>query len=283
MALLMTTFGFLFIFFLYSTTQFSRLLEFSLTNEVYAEVYDEGEERIRKAVVTRANTNYYAAAKSYDEELEPPEDDGVESAPQRQSTPRLSRKLHLPQLLSQQPAQPHDKTYEASLLLLQHLIRTLYDDAPFFKDAKVKHPKLEEELIHKVLLQVHEHKMKLAEHIANIDLKDEDLQVVLFKILAGSKRGDEEGGYPSLLQFISFQSKPQAVAVYLAPREILLALFQDEQVVSDILTERNILHSMVKKENMSALEEQFKARFASKLPSYIEPNMVSFRVTKTKP
>jgi hypothetical protein len=88
-----------------------------------------------------------------------------------------------------------------------------------------------------------------------------------------------------LLEFISFRRKAHAVSVYLAPREILLALFQDERCVDDIINEREAMHAALNNEKATpmALADQLKEHFQNRLASGIDPNTIDFRVSKTKP
>lgn len=165
------------------------------------------------------------------------------------------------------------------------------------------------------------HKIKKTKDLANLKLSDPDLNYALFSIVqetsdrseikasasshpvcSPSEGGEEEEedneeedeeeegnggeevysaeGRYSLLDFITLEG-PEKIRVYLAPRELLLAVFESPDVVNDIVKTRERLYDQVIKETLSPKEatEQFKAQF---LPLSNEA-IVDFTVTKTNP
>jgi len=292
MPFLSTIFGFLLIFSIYTATQFYRLNNFALVNEAYAAQNAACEAEIQEACKKRAALNYYEIAKTYSDE-EPPELTDTEASQQKPGrNSRLSRKAHLSLLISQDPAQLNDQNYKSSLIIFKNLLSILYAEAPFFKEAKEENPRLEDDLIHAIVEKGYKDKIQSAEQLANLELDDELLQSVLFKMLVGSKKKNDKAteqqvdGYYSLLSFLSFQKKAQAVSAYLAPQEILLAVFQNDQVVADIMEERMRVYKEItasKTANQQLLTEQFQNKFKDQIPSDIDKNLIDFRISKTKP
>jgi len=126
-----------------------------------------------------------------------------------------------------------------------------------------------------------EKKLKKAAELANLNLSDKDMNEVFYKMLHGApykeivisadskipptspqtfdeadvedeeenneleKEADEyksPKGYFSLLDFVNLSQSPK-IRVYLAPREVLEAIFHDSATVDDIISQRKTLYS----------------------------------------
>jgi len=161
---------------------------------------------------------------------------------------------------------------------------------------------------------------KKVEELANMKLPDEQLNTVFYKMLNGApykyaeedKKGQqmaqpvEEGvaedssndatvikddfddfkspkGYVSLLDFITL--KPyQKVRIYLASREVLMAIFNNEDTVNSIINERKALFRQAMRDaDTNELEKTFQGSFESKKDAEIDSDMLDFSVTKTNP
>lgn len=176
-------------------------------------------------------------------------------------------------------------------LLLKRLISTLYGNQPFFVEAKEKNYHIEDDLLNKLFEKADELQVYKERNLANIELGDDQLQLLLYKMLKGSCDQSESdtstGSYPSLFDFISLnrgQSKP--LSIYLADEPLLHAVFQNPAVVSQIVKERKSIHKILttdKNANKIALAQQFKDQFKNSLPSDIEPTLIDFNVSKTDP
>ncbi len=168
-----------------------------------------------------------------------------------------------------------------------------------------------------------DNKIKRASELANLNLGDEDLNHVFYEMLQGTaqpgerltkpKTGEEmpklefqapedkgepedksiEGGrkeeyysgsgYYSLLDFITLRDSTK-VRVYLAPKMLLMAIFDDPGLVDSIIAARNDLYKKVSSNEISdsdaskSFEDMFKGR--------IDPNLseiLDFSVSSTNP
>lgn len=169
-----------------------------------------------------------------------------------------------------------------------------------------------------------EQKIKKAAELANLNLGDPVLNTFFYFVLKGSpiapeankkkeeepppplggfihqeQEGeveDEDGdpnpeetfkspqGYYSLLDFITLDDATK-VRVYLAPRLLLNAIFDDPAVVDSIIVLRNELYKKVASDSLSAQEasQEFKALVAPKSDPNFDETLLDFSVTKTNP
>jgi hypothetical protein len=91
-------------------------------------------------------------------------------------------------------------------------------------------------------------------------------------------------GYYSLLDYVTGRKK-QKIRVYLAPRNVLLAVFKkDAGVVDNIIDERErLFHLADNADQMEHLNETFKSQFESRRDSAIDEESLNFSVSKTNP
>ena len=78
------------------------------------------------------------------------------------------------------------------------------------------------------------------------------------------------------------------MSVYLAPEELLLALFQDPQVVTKIKKRQEEIYEKLTADKDKTLnEEQLAAdlanEFQSQLPAGIDKNQIDFKVSRSNP
>jgi hypothetical protein len=91
------------------------------------------------------------------------------------------------------------------------------------------------------------------------------------------------GGYYSLLDYVTGKKKPK-IRIYLAPRNVLLAIFKDETTVDTIINERESLYRQaVDSEKMEPFNESFKNQFEKLRDQAIDPETLNFSVSKTNP
>lgn len=281
MHFLATIFGILLLFSIYAAVQFYSLSSFLLTNEVYATHIAASENAVQNALEDRASRVYSDAAQHH----------SPRKPAQHQ---RLSRLVHLPLLILVDPHQPQTGKYQSNIMILKNLISILYEETPFFKEAREARPDLLDELIRAILQKAYKIKIKSAEQLANLHLEDDLLQTVLYKMLVGSvkqddsQKNDQQEGYPSLLEFISFGNQGQSVYVYLAPPVVLQAVFGDERIVDSIVQKRQDIHKQIRaakreERNYDILSTQFQNDYKDRIPSNIDPSIISFRVSSTDP
>lgn len=276
MHILLTTFGFLLIFALATTGQFRRLISLSIVEKAYQAHYDAAKETLAKVSLRRAQKNFRSYSPTNN------------TSPERHN---LVSTLQIYCLVSPATTASADNKKRSVNLILRRLMSTLYGTQPFFIEAKEKNQRLEDDILNKLFEKAEELQVYKERNLANIELGDDQLQLVLYKMLKGScDEGEADinaGNYPSLFEFISInrgQSKP--LSIYLAGEPLLHAVFQNPTVVNQILKERISIHKTLKKDknaNKIALAQQFKDLFKNSLPPDIEPTLIDFNVSKTDP
>lgn len=166
-----------------------------------------------------------------------------------------------------------------------------------------------------------EKKLKKPEDLANLKLDDPELDLILYKILQESpsqkivpekntilkndvqasvepeidiSQSDpniaEDGqehrsieGHFSLLDFLTEKGEPK-IRVYLAPREVLEAIFHNPQTVDAIITTRRQLHNQARgKGDTKELSASFKDQFERSKDPSVDAASLSFDVTTTNP
>jgi hypothetical protein len=179
--------------------------------------------------------------------------------------------------------------------LLVKLMNNIYGPYPTFKELLKKRPDLFEQLLDKISeissREIYKGMLKQKEKIASIDLEDSELQEVLYKMLNGAPpiMSEEEAkfishiGYPSLANFIAINKKK--LSVYLASKEILMALYDDEKFVNEIIETREDLYRKKDKEalNEAQASEKFKAFVQGHSLFSHEDLILDFSVTGTNP
>lgn len=92
--------------------------------------------------------------------------------------------------------------------------------------------------------------------------------------------------YFSLLDFITLDDAKK-VRIYLAPKEVLKAIFGADEIVEEIIRERKLLYNQArsadKQEDKKKLSEHFKQSFDGKHLPDIESDTLDYSVTKTNP
>lgn len=178
-------------------------------------------------------------------------------------------------------------------------------------------------LTHSVDQLPEERKLKKAVDLANLSLGDDQLDDVFYKMLHGAEykdvnqedsidylvekpkeevESDEDAsdaatiekeaeehqspkGYYSLLDFITLQPLHK-VRIYLAPKEVLKAIYRDDGIVEDIIKKRKELYNesqLADEEGVKSLGESFKNQFQNRQDPAVHDDILDFTVTKTNP
>jgi hypothetical protein len=206
--------------------------------------------------------------------------------------------------------------------MLKKLIVNLYGEQDFFKDIEQKRPTFLNEILNRIESQADslpaEKKVKKAVDLANLDLGDEELNEVLYKMLKGApvldlnakeeseapteaeSEEDKQGqdlaaaefqeykspkGYYSVLDYVT-ASKPYKVRVYLASKEVLKTIFNEDSVVDSILKKRQEIYRMLKGDknaDVKLVGESFKRDFDPYRDPAFDDSVLDFAVSKTDP
>jgi ribosomal protein L20A (L18A) len=180
------------------------------------------------------------------------------------------------------------------------LIKILYERTSFYKELESQRPGFVNEMLDDLMASTEKlsdaDKIKRIEEIQRVRLEDPVLQQAFYHMLKGSstkqemtmlQTGGREGeniplsernqekGYYSLLDFIKYEDV--AIVVQLASRELLLAIFGNEEVVEAIILKRKELS----KNPPHDAESQFTNAFKGKQKPGINDELLDFKITKT--
>ena len=303
--------GFLLIMTVLSWAFFGRMTEETLVTRSLLNVLNNQAELLTGTISAKSETAYREECKrrgiTLGDEDEEVEEEG-ETAPiaknkNRKAKHRLTSKLHVRSLFSNEDqAQKTTQEY-----IFRNLLKTLYGSVPLCTPRGDNDPYVQQifdEVRAKALELGAKLPMHKAQYLANIELSGpykSANQFALFLILKGGK-GEVFPRSPctvhSLLDYINMNQRETCINIYLAPAPLLKALFGDDDVVVQICQRRQELHRRAIKDEdslispiqgakesdiLDVLSEEFKAQFASCLPSEIDPQFVEFRVSRTKP
>lgn len=182
--------------------------------------------------------------------------------------------------------------------LLKKLMENLYAEFPFFKALLEKRPELFNQLIDRIIemsdQEIYIGKFKTKKDLGSLNLEDNELQEVLYKMLNGTREKtgtdvDEflkKEGYPSLAKFIVIK-KDAKLSIYLASGEILLALYGHAGLVKEIIATREDIYKQMSSDANQPEKDQGKDRLRSVaagrsfLPN--EDLLLDFSVSCTNP
>ena len=126
-----------------------------------------------------------------------------------------------------------------------------------------------------------------AKILANFELSDQEAQEGLWNMLHGRKKGEQE--WPSLLSYISFQKEKFLTSLWLAPEGILLAIFDKEETVDELMEKRTALYNAQRRkdnkdnEQTSQLEGEWRTLCEKNLPTWLPNSQIDLRISKTAP
>jgi len=188
-------------------------------------------------------------------------------------------------------------TYEgkdsACFKILKNLIYELYHDQRFYQELKHEIPNLEDQFIEKLMLEAKKRKKEgidRVQDLGTIDLESEKLSYLRYKIFRGNnsrywnlKEKTSATNYYSLLEFITTAYKSDYVAsIWLAPDHLLMAIFEDEDVVRDVVkTRQEIFETMEQGDDRLVVQDTLRKRFSDKL-SGIDPKFIDFRINRKR-
>lgn len=255
----------------------------------------------------------------------PPKEKDKTTEDKTKQAPSRSR-LSFASFIDQKKKKAHEKEYPKLFLMAKKLIYVLYKDQPFFKEMEQKKADFVESLLNALMAAdalPKEHKLKRASDLANLNLADEELNNILYKMLQKTAerpekiqppsseenkaefighpedKGEDDDseretgkrfeyhtpkGFYSLLDFITLQDATK-IRVYLAPQKLLLAIYDDPAAVKAIVEARNDLFKKVKNKTLTPEQasEVFKNQFASVSDPNFDDTILDFKVTKTDP
>lgn len=212
-----------------------------------------------------------------------------------------SRTICFNYLINKETKAEKPETFNTAYTLLKRLILNLYKDQPFMQKLLKDRPDAVDTLLQKVIEKAeseeYSKKMKKKEDLANLSLDDEDLQLAWATMLNGREQKEtsvdnakSNHGFPSLWKFLNASmSKKQPIRLYLASKELLLAIFEDEEeFVEMILKERDELSKSLRRKGEKKISNEdatmtFKNLVEGKIPSGLDRSFFNLEVSSTKP
>lgn len=212
---------------------------------------------------------------------------GIDPDAKQEAEEKACSKLSLYLFFNKKQRELKQKIFDEQYHLAKILIDKLYGNAAFFKQAEENHPDLSALLLDGMIAASENQPVKSVSDIASLDLGNAELNEVLYRILKGTveiEKQDKEKTYPSLFKYITLKNKTK-IRVYLASKNLLLAIYGDPGLVNAILDERKNLFKEIKDEEKSPAEatKEFQSQFAGKQQSDIAEDILDFTVTKTNP
>jgi hypothetical protein len=271
-------------------------------------------ETLERAYINGKAASWYDGTRATKKGSQPARDPGSKN-----SSPRLNLALLTdPKLASQQPlAATQVYGWLKNLIHLLYGNQKFYQKAVQKDPAVVD--RVIDSIIRLIGELPEEEQVKRNSDLMNLNLNDRDLQSLYYKMLKGcpptaqvdkkdetpiaapqiavaEEDNDEaaaedaddggesleysvEGGYSSLLNYITY-SKATKVRVYLASRDLLIAIFGDPKVADSIITARSQLYSAV---NNGMTPAEASKQFQEQFQGSATDSLLDFRVSKTNP
>jgi len=232
---------------------------------------------------------------SEEEEEDAPIEIPEEEPAKRNTGEKRTSHLHIGALFRGENPTHLDGQGKAAFTLLKNLLTSMYGDQKFFKDAKAKDPEFEEHFLLDLIEQAQDAQqenmwMNKVMDINSLELNDANQMYARYKMLKGTKsryEPDHEAmtGYYSIDDFASMTSRKNTVmSLWLAPKELLMALFQDADLVQEVLEVRRDGYYDLKngKTTEQTIAQDLRLRYSSHIQGF-DANFIDFNVTKTRP
>lgn len=306
MPILFTTYGLLLIFAIFGFAQLRVYKNNFFTELLVAENFTKMRNELSDYLEQRSK-NEYNKHKPKKIAPKPEEDDDEEEEEPRNEPDNLDdpgapkkRLSHLSVniLFCEKDASMLEGKGKSCFHLLKALMTSMYEGQEFFEEAKKSHPDLVETLISRLMekcqarLKDDKKPYRVAKDLLRIDLEDDTLNYVFYKMMRGSKTLGKSPydvpGYYSLDTIITLQGKKDKImSLWLAPKPLLVALFDSETVADEVIDARNDMYldrrkrkiiSSSKDMTTTSLESRYKSAIFS-----VDPNCIDFITSTTKP
>ena len=185
---------------------------------------------------------------------------------------------------------------DACYILLKRLLEGHYGGEEFYEIANKKFPKLADNLIHTWIEETKKLRaefpstgiIRTPRDIAKLPHYDNLLNYLRYNIFNGNrltrkpfKKGYE--GYYSFEELTSCKNTDYLMSVWLSPRPLLMALFQDEDVVAHVMRIREEIYlQQLQGNDSAATRDQLRYLFEDKVNG-INPKFIDFRISLFPP
>lgn len=273
-------------------------------------------EVVERAYINMAADKAYVRMKVSSEPAQQPQKptapknkDNLIDDPEPRPKTRSYGRLNILPLLDPEVREKDPKAYNETVEIFKNLIKTLYGNQKQFQAELKKRPTLVEEIID-ALSKAAESlpqnmKIKDISEISNLEL-DGGLEEPFYRMLKGcpnpsleptladntdetedtSEESDEieeyvsEKSWDALRNFITLQ-KPSKINIFLAPRALLQAIYENPATAEAIVEARYRLYKAVKSGEMSA--EEASQKLKNEFHQGGEDSLLDYKVTGTNP
>ncbi|MBS0638156.1 MAG: hypothetical protein JSS12_11660, partial [Verrucomicrobia bacterium] len=219
------------------------------------------------------------------------DDEPDEKKPKQQQKQKCTSLLHIGALIKQDDININEGKGRAIFQLLHNLITEMYKNERFFINALEKDGDFVNQFLINMIDRAKEthqgRKLKTAKDLTTVNLEDKLQSYVRYKMFRGTKsrlskkQTQDDPGYYPLAEFTSLnlRSGNTIMSVWLADRPLLMALFQDDKIVDEVIEcRREIFNDMRKRkaagmnvsnENSKELELRFGGLIPDNLRQYI--------------
>jgi hypothetical protein len=212
----------------------------------------------------------------------------------------LKYQINFDLLLDKTKRENQQEAYLQTRELLKKLMEFLYGSHRFLQELKEKRPTLIDELLDRIMQvadkEIYQGKIKRVGDLSTLQLEDPELQDLLYHVLKGSRdklkyaeEYREKEGYLSLTNFITVEDTNRLISVYLAPGEILMALYGDTTQVEEVFAIReDLFREREKRSQENGINAILSKKFADALSgrSFLgskENLLLDFSVSGTNP
>lgn len=230
-----------------------------------------------------------------EEPIEPPDEEEEEAPKKKPSAERCTPHLHIGALFTGDNLSITEGPGLAAYTLLKNLMIAMYGDQKFYKEAKELRPDFEDEFLANLFQRTQEEqesKQWISEvsHLGSIELDDDLQSYMRYKMFTGNKSrfvagSQDDPGYFPLIQFTSFKKRKTLMSLWLAPKPLLMALFNDPEIVQDVIDTRREMYNEIKNDTNESAKQTKTQELRLRFGAYIQDlaPYIDFQVTKTRP
>ncbi|MCE5294239.1 MAG: hypothetical protein LLF94_06455 [Chlamydiales bacterium] len=243
------------------------------------------------------------------ETAEEPSDKEEEKKPakptRKDPSQNCSRFLHIGDIFSEENGSILEGRGRDCFTLLKNLLNEMYKGQKFYQNAKDQEPEIDEKFIRNLLERAKEieqtrkesdekkwlHSFQDLDQVPLDDDVQNDLRYMVFngtKSLYDDTRYDPSGYFP-LYEITRINKKDKIMSLWLAPRPLLMALFQNEEIVEEVIQARiEILKDLrkMRAQNPDGKEKPIDSDLKKRFGAYIRdinPEYINFEISTTDP
>jgi hypothetical protein len=260
-----------------SYTNLHSFLHFHITQNEYQYYMRDSEQGDYNSEVKRRFDNRSDSTNKIEEEDDSP----------NQKKPRLNGTLNLFTWMNPLASEEDKRQCK---MIFERLLDQLYKNHPSFAAFYEKQPDLNTQIIARL-----ENKERPPQcNLCSIELNSKLLQDAFAMMVNGNITADAwnkrvangeslEGYFRSLNDFVSCTSTSKPVSIYLAKKELLLAIYQDPVIVNAIILERNDCYSKPNNSKSEDSKAPSNEILTIRLPPDFIDNFFTFSISGTKP